>query len=98
MARLWPGKNNTTVSLDDRSRQRIESRIRGTDSRAEWFRNAGEMRIQLAEAAESAGMADELDDDWWRDWLYDAAREELRERRERELADEQEHEEIEATD
>ena len=88
-----PEFGNTSVYLGE-----LEEKIdaRGTGSRSEYVRGALRMRLELTEAAEAAGMADELDDDWWRDWLYDAAREELDERRERELADEEEREGIEA--
>jgi len=88
-----PEFGNTSVYLGE-----LEEKIdaQETGSRSEYVRGALRMRLEIAEAAETAGMADQLDDDWWRDWLYDAAREELRERRERELADEEEREGIEA--
>ena len=85
-----------SISMPDSMLNSIHNRLTGHTNRSEWVQTAIAMRLELTEAAETAGMADELDDDWWRDWLYDAAREHLRERRERELADDREAEEIEA--
>jgi len=87
---------NFNISMDGEVRDRIHEQMSGMDNRSRWIESAVRMRLEIAEAVETAGMADELDDDWWRDWLYDAAREHLRERRERETADEEEREGIEA--
>ena len=84
------------LDLPDALYEGIEDAREKGQHKNDWIYGAVRMRLELTEAAEAAGMGDELDDDWWRDWLYDAAREELRERRERELADEGEREEIEA--
>lgn len=53
-------------------------------------REAVAMRNEIEDAVDAAG--GDLDDDWWRDELYDLVRERLDERREREAADDREQE------
>lgn len=88
-----------SVSADEDYVDRVDDRRESTTSRAQWFRGAGKMRLEIEEAVESSAMDGELDEDWWRDWLYNAAREELDKREQQMVAEqraERDEQEIEA--
>lgn len=76
-----------SISMKEELYGKIEGN-RGNTQRSPWFRDAARMKLEIEEAVEAANMADELDDDWWKDWLYNAAREEADRREQRMVSEE----------
>jgi hypothetical protein len=84
-----------SISLPDDLDDTIEGEL--GESLSGWLQRAARIRLEIERAAEAAAVdTGNLPEGWWQDYLYEATREHLRERRERELADEEEREGIEA--
>ena len=84
-----------SISLPDDLDDTIEGEL--GESLSGWLQRAARMRLEIERAAEAASVdTNDLPEGWWQDFVYEATREHLRERRECELADKGEREEIEA--
>lgn len=71
---------------------KAEIERRETANVSEFVRESVAMRLEIEDAVEAAGMADELGEEWWRDELYDIVRERAEELREERATDGQEQE------
>jgi hypothetical protein len=88
---------STGVSFPDGLMERVDDERHSTTPRSQWLQDSARMRLEIERAAEAAAVdTDDLPEGWWQEFLYEATRGHLRERRERELADEEEREGIEA--